>query len=491
MATVTLTSDSTSPNGFAVATWTGDGTTQLVDPGFLPRWINLYNLTDGIVDTYADGMTSTIHQANGAASARNEMVVYSSTQSPAIVAANTTEEKSFTVTGVTAGSFVIVNKPTQQAGLGVCTARVSAANTVGVVMSNATAGGITPTASQSYNIIEFKPGIASSITISPTAVAANTSSEQIFACSGVHVGQMVHVNKPTHQAGLAIGNVRVSSEGFIAITFMNMTASPITPTAAEAYLVLNLSTVLASSNILNYGINVGALAQVNTVTAPEQSVTANGLLATDVVMGVSKPTAQAGLGIAGYRIVSANTLGITFVNPTAGNITPTASQIYGVTIFRATPAAPVQNYTQSLAPVSVAANTTAEQTFTVTGLVAASSVMISKPSHQAGLQITGVRVSAVNTLAITFQNNTGTAIVPTTESYVISNFQDVVVATDLSFVGRTFTIQSPATNQLIANATGLTVPAPTTLTGGTGLTGVQIAAGMNVSGKSYKAILFR
>lgn len=491
MATVTLTSDSTSPSGFAVATWTGDGTAQLVDPGFSPRWINLYNLTDGISLVHADGMTSTFLQANGAATTENEVRVYSSTQSPAIVAANTTEEKSMTVTGVTAGSFVMVNKPTQQAGLGVCTARVSAANTVAVVMSNATGAGITPTASQSYNIIEFKPGLATSITISPTQVAANTSNEQIFAVAGVRVGQMVAVNKPTHQAGMAIGNCRVSSDGFIAITFMNMTASPITPTASEAYLVLNLSTVLPNSNLLDYGINVGALAQVNTVTAPEQSVTANGLLAADIVMGVSKPTAQAGLGIAGYRIVSANTIGITFVNPTAGNITPTASEKYSVSIYRSTPGPVVKNFTTSLAPVSVAANTTAEQTFTVTGLVAASSVWISKPTHQTGLQITGVRVSAADTLAITFQNNTSGAIVPTTESYVISNFPDVVVATDGSWVGRPYSIAAPATVQLVADATAITVPAPTTVTGGTGVTGMLIAAGQNVSGKSYKAILFR
>jgi hypothetical protein len=40
-------------------------------------------------------------------------------------------------------------------------------------------------------------------------------------------------------------------------------------------------------------------------------------------------------------------------------------------------------YTPTLAPIGVAANTTAEQTFTVTGLVASSVVAVNKPAVQA------------------------------------------------------------------------------------------------------------
>ncbi len=64
-------------------------------------------------------------------------------------------------------------------------------------------------------------------------------------------------------------------------------------------------------------------AQVLTVTAPEQTFTVSGLLVGDFVQ-VMKPSAQAGLGIAGARVTAVDTLGITYVNPTAGNITPTA-----------------------------------------------------------------------------------------------------------------------------------------------------------------------
>lgn len=72
---------------------------------------------------------------------------------------------------------------------------------------------------------------------------------------------------------------------------------------------------------------------VNTITSGEQTFTVNGLLVGDFVQ-VQKPTAQAGLGISGARVTAANTLGITFINPTAGNITPTAGEVYLIKVTR-------------------------------------------------------------------------------------------------------------------------------------------------------------
>ena len=74
-----------------------------------------------------------------------------------------------------------------------------------------------------------------------------------------------------------------------------------------------------------------------------------------------------------------------------------------------------------LSPAAVGANTTAEQTFTVNGLQTTDEVQVSKPTTQAGLGIVNARVSAANTLAITFSNNTGGGITPTAgETYVIA-----------------------------------------------------------------------
>ena len=69
-------------------------------------------------------------------------------------------------------------------------------------------------------------------------------------------------------------------------------------------------------------------AQVNANTTAEQTFTVPGLRVGDCILTVNKPTAQAGLGIVGYRVSAADTIGITFSNNTGAGITPTASQTY-------------------------------------------------------------------------------------------------------------------------------------------------------------------
>lgn len=76
-------------------------------------------------------------------------------------------------------------------------------------------------------------------------------------------------------------------------------------------------------------------------------------------------------------------------------------------------------YSQSLDPVSVAAATSAEQTFTVTGLATTDKVFVNKPTVTAGVGIVNARVSAANTLALTFMNATAGAIDPAAETYTI------------------------------------------------------------------------
>ena len=76
-------------------------------------------------------------------------------------------------------------------------------------------------------------------------------------------------------------------------------------------------------------------AQVNTVTAPEQTFnTFTSLDAGDIVLSVTKAAHQAGLAIGQCRVTANDTLGIVFINPTAGNITPTAGENYTVVALR-------------------------------------------------------------------------------------------------------------------------------------------------------------
>lgn len=97
-----------------------------------------------------------VQVADGAGSAtwKKRLTKYSVTLTPALVAANTTAEQTFTVTGVGATDTCVgVSKPTAQAGLGIVGWRVTAADTIGITFSNNTAAGITPTASQTYTFI--------------------------------------------------------------------------------------------------------------------------------------------------------------------------------------------------------------------------------------------------------------------------------------------------------------------------------------------------
>lgn len=48
---------------------------------------------------------------------------------------------------------------------------------------------------------------------------------------------------------------------------------------------------------------------------------------------VTKPSLNAGVGIANARVASATQIGITFVNPTAAGVTPTAGEVYQITII--------------------------------------------------------------------------------------------------------------------------------------------------------------
>jgi hypothetical protein len=85
----------------------------------------------------------------------------------------------------------------------------------------------------------------------------------------------------------------------------------------------------------------------------------------------------------------------------------------------------INQYSLTLSPVSVAANTTAEQTFTFNGLNVNDFVEVNLQgaSIQAGLSIANTRVSAANTLAITFGNATASAITPTGSSvYTLLHF---------------------------------------------------------------------
>lgn len=72
----------------------------------------------------------------------------------------------------------------------------------------------------------------------------------------------------------------------------------------------------------------------------------------------------------------------------------------------------IRVYSPSLTPASVAAATCAEQTFTVTGLTTADKVFINPPATGNATSAAQVRVSAVDTFAVTYCNPTAGALTP-------------------------------------------------------------------------------
>ena len=87
------------------------------------------------------------------------------------------------------------------------------------------------------------------LTISPSSVANATTAEQTFTCTGVQLGDLVDITKPTTQGGLGIVNARVSAANVLAIAFVNATSATITPTSNEVYYVqVSRPENLSSSN---------------------------------------------------------------------------------------------------------------------------------------------------------------------------------------------------------------------------------------------------
>lgn len=409
--------------------------------------ISFYNATPVVQPSGNQQAAITRAQACGM------IATFTSAQSaPTTIATITTTEQAFTLQSGTGGAFLLaandmvyLNKPTSQAGLGVGNTRYSASNSLGITFSNFTAATLTPTTAELYSGVILRGFNQLTPVLTPVSVAANAIVEQQFSVTGIRVGELVQVTKPTAQAGLDIMGCRAVSNNVLGITFGNVTAAAITPTAAQTYQVMCLGALDAVNNEMMAQVNIGntvAAGLATITTGAIASIPITGLAVTDMIKGVSKDTVQAGLGIAGAAVSAANNLAITWVNPTAATLTPTASHVYQVSFARPNPAAPLVLYSAALTPVSVAANTTAEQTFTVVGLIANTPVWVNKPSAQSGLGVVGVRISATNTLAINYGNSTGAAITPAAETYIVGNFQVPYSATDNTTSGNATMLQT-------------------------------------------------
>jgi hypothetical protein len=349
---------------------------------------------------------------------------YQFTNATTAIGATTTAEGTSTIGVTTQGGALQTtdavqgNKPTATGGIGVAGYRVSAAAQVGITYSNVSTGGVT-TSGETYDLVAISGAFCVTTALTPTSVAGTSVAEQTFSVAGATVGSCAIVNKPTSQAGLGVVNVRVTAPGQVAVQFINNSSGAITPTAGETYTFAFVPNIVPMDRKLLYRVTpattaVGASTQVEVTTA------VTGLLITDTITGVSKPSIQVGLGVTGYRVTSAGNLGISLYEGSSA-VTSTL-EAYAVSVERLQPLG-VAVSTQTLTPVSVAAGVTAEQTFTVNFLNVSTSVLVNKPSLTPGIALVNARVSAASTLALTYENLTTNAIVPPAEAYVIANVQ--------------------------------------------------------------------
>lgn len=88
----------------------------------------------------------------------------------------------------------------------------------------------------------------------------------------------------------------------------------------------------------------------------------------------------------------------------------------------------------SLTPVAIATITTAEQSFTVAGLKVGDHVDVNPPSVTAGAGLAGARVSAIDTLTLTYVNPSAGSKTPPAGTYIIkvSRPEGGVAATKIS-----------------------------------------------------------
>jgi hypothetical protein len=98
-----------------------------------------------------------------------------------------------------------------------------------------------------------------------------------------------------------------------------------------------------------------------------------------------------------------------------------------------------------------------EATTTVAGLLVSSSVIVNKPTYTPGIAVVNARVSAANTLAVTYANFTTSSISVPAEVYTVANVQlqgpgTGITVTAGNFVGVTYT---PSLQESIRNAQAL------------------------------------
>lgn len=82
---------------------------------------------------------------------------------------------------------------------------------------------------------------------------------------------------------------------------------------------------------------------------------------------------------------------------------------------------------------AIAANTSAEQTFTLKGVKPGDFIGVSKPTLHAGVNVGNARVSARDQIAIQFSNSTAGSVTPGAETWTILVMRPEQVRASVNF----------------------------------------------------------
>jgi hypothetical protein len=423
----------TTQAGLAIAGWRNSATTAGT------FYVNFANATSAATTPTASE-TYTVVVARG-------LPVITQALTPAVVAANTAVEQIFTIEGSGAAATALINSNGQVIGINVTAGgagyftppevvfagggpdatQVQSGTAAGLDSPAAT--GAMPYGTGATGIAIVSGGAVIGVRITNPGSGYQAAPNVSFnGGNNIALGMTVVGSKPTAQTGLGVGNWRVAGNYQVGITFENYTGSAITPTAGETYSFVAVGPVPGISNEITYGAAAATPgATVGATTTSEQAISITGITAAqDWVVGISKPSAQTGLGMLGARVSSAtsNAVYADYINITAGAITPTPTEVYTVVIGKTSPPQPAMMYEQYVSSfTAVSANTGGEQQVTVTGVPAGSAVnVMPPPGMPAGLVIGGARVSAVNTVQVNFVNATAGSLTPPAGVYKFESF---------------------------------------------------------------------
>lgn len=234
----------------------------------------------------------------------------------------------------------------------------------------------------------------------------------------------------------AIGSQVIANRGFGFNGPILQTAEQSTlPASPASQAIIGLNT----SHFLQWNTNGGAtknfVGATTTLHANKlQKATADGIIADSAITENAGAVSWSGslvvtgsgafsttLAVSGTSTLSVVNAGATAVTTFsasgAATFSSTVTVATSLAIGGGTALTKAVVYAPSLTPASVAANISAEQDFTVTGLATSDKVILNNPAPTAGTGIVGVRVKLANTLSITFANFTSGALTPAAGVY--------------------------------------------------------------------------